>query len=193
MANLAVCKSPPITYWNISLVHILIVLSFNAAIVHAPWPSGRTPVLLNLGTMFDSLAKEAIFSLWPALLSPGFPDASDPTGNIEHFGLVGSWGKCHRSSSGVTARAHWMHITNDHSLLSSTVYLVVNCHGSGLSGFEVAIHPHYGWRGASLRRRNSRPLPVFLAWVCAGAGGGRRRHTIFHVKISVWKAGLFIP
>ena len=42
--------------------------------------------------MFDSLAKEAIFSVRPALLSPGFPDASDPTGNIEHFGLIGGWG-----------------------------------------------------------------------------------------------------
>ena len=48
-----------------SYVPVEVVLSTkcNYIPVHAPCPRGQTPVLLNLGTMFGSLAKEGTFSL----------------------------------------------------------------------------------------------------------------------------------
>ena len=67
---------------------------------------GRTSVLLDLGSIIDPLAKQGIVFLRQALRRPGFRDASGLTGNTEHLGPVESWGKCHRSSSGATTRAH---------------------------------------------------------------------------------------
>ena len=87
--------------------------------------------------MFDPLATDVNFFRPPALRQRNsvFCEASGPTGNIERLGPVGGWGNVLSllwSDYQGSLKGH-----HDHSLLSSTVFLVVNRHGTPY----VAIPP----------------------------------------------------
>ena len=101
-------------------------------------------------------------NIFPLTRSPSFGDASGPTDNIEHLGLIRGWDECHCSLSGASDYQGSLKGFHDHSLLSSTVFLVVNCRSRD-QPFRDSLslaHPRLRLRGRNFKTGSGHPLLV---------------------------------